>query len=307
MMKKSLKMLLLSLSAVLVVLLAGCAGGGSSSDTASEGSDTSTEESSQEQTEESIETEESTEAEGEESEGDQAANSEREELVVAISAGYEPFMFEKDGELTGYDHDILEEYEERTGTKVVYENADFSGLLGLLESGRADTVAAQMSPTPEREEKFAFTEPITYYGSTIVVAEDNDEIQSVEDLAGKTVGVGSGNEMQQDIEAMYEDGEINWEVYTSATLENMLQDVVNGRLDAMVAQDVQAYVAINKTDAPAKVLPPFESSTGHFVVRKDDKALLDELNAFIEEIRADGTLTAISEKWIGTDISQPSN
>lgn len=246
---------------------------------------------------------EDTEAKGENKAADKEEK--RDELVVAISAGYEPFMFEENGEMKGYDHDILMEYEKRTGTKIVYENADFSGLLGLVESGRADVVAAQLTPTPEREENFAFTEPITYYGSTIVVHKDNEEIKSVKDLKGKTVGVGSGNEMQQKVEEMYEEGDINWEIYTSATLENMLQDVSNKRLDAMLAQDVQAYVAINKSGANAKVLPPFETSVGTLGVKKENTELLEELNRFIKEMKEDGTLAEISKKWIGEDISKP--
>ncbi len=229
-----------------------------------------------------------------------------EQLVVAISSGYEPFMFEIDGELQGYDFDIFKEFEERTGIEVVYENADFSGLLGLVESGRADVVAAQLTPTPEREENFAFTEPITYYGATVVVHGENEEIQTVNDLKGKTVGTGSGNDMQQKVQDMYEDGDITWEVFTSATLENMLQDVVNGRLDAMLAQDVQAYVALNRSGVNAKVLPPFETSIGTFAVKKDNTVLLEGLNAFIQEIKEDGTLAEISEKWVGADISQAS-
>ena len=67
-----------------------------------------------------------------------------------------------------------------SGIKVKYEEADFSGSLGLVQSGKADVVSAQLTPTPEREEVFAFTEPETYYGS-VVVAEDNNEIKSVKD------------------------------------------------------------------------------------------------------------------------------
>ena len=54
----------------------------------------------------------------------------------------------------------------------------------------------------------------------------------------------------------------------------------------------------------AKVLPPFETSFGCFVVKKDNTELLDALNAFIKDIQEDGTLTAISEKWVGKDISK---
>lgn len=182
--------------------------------------------------------------------------------------------------------------------------ADFSGLLGLLDSGKADVVAAQLTPTPEREEKYAFTEPETYYGSVIVVSNDNTDIKSADDLAGKTIGVGAGNEMQQDIEAMYPNGEVKFEIYQSATLENMLKDVEMGRIDGMLAQDIQAYMAIEKSGVKCKVVTPaFESSCGALAVKKDNTELLDGLNAFIKEIKEDGTLKAISEKWIGADVS----
>ena len=251
--------------------------------------------------------EETTEETTEEAATEEASNPyglDMETITVAISSGYEPFLYDdENGNLVGYDADMWAEFEKRTGIKVEWERADFSGLLGLLQSGKADCVCAQLTPTPEREENFAFTEPETYYGSTLVVRSDNEEIQSVEDLAGKTIGVGAGNNMQQTVEAMYEEGEIEFEVYTSATLENMLEDVELGRIDCMLAQDIQAYIAIEKSGADCKVLTPYETSVGAIAVNKDDTQLLDGLNAFIAEIKADGTLSAISEKWIGADVS----
>lgn len=119
-----------------------------------------------------------------------------ESVTVATSPGYEPFEFKEGDELMGYDVDIWNEFQKRTGIEVKWEFADFSGLLGLISSGKADAVSAQMGSTPEREETYIFSDPVNYYGSVVVVAEDNDEIKSVNDLSGKKVGVGSGNAMQ---------------------------------------------------------------------------------------------------------------
>ena len=227
-----------------------------------------------------------------------------ESVTVATSPGYEPFEFEEDGELTGYDVDIWNEFEERTGIEVKWEYADFSGLLGLISSGKADAVSAQMSPTPEREESFCFSDPVNYYGSTVVVAEDNEEIKSVDDLSGKTVGVGSGNAMQQSVEAMYPDGDVKFEVYTSATLEAMLDDIAYGRIDAVLAQDIQTYMAMKANEnLKLKVLDPFEYGTATIVFDKENTELRDAMNKFIEILREDGTLKEISEKWVGVDIT----
>lgn len=229
-------------------------------------------------------------------------------LTVAVSPGYEPFMYKDGDKMVGYDADLLAEFEKRSGIKVKYEEADFSGLLGLVQSGKADVVSAQLTPTPEREEVFAFTEPETYYGSVVVVAEDNNEIKSVKDLAGKKIGTGAGNEMQKKVEDMYKDSaeKPKFEIYTSATLENMLDDVEYGRIDGFLAQNVQAYMAIEKSGAKCKVLNPFESSVGCMVVDKKNEKLLNGLNEFLKEIKEDGTLKEISEKWVGYDISTES-
>ena len=228
-------------------------------------------------------------------------------IVVATSPGYEPFEFEEDGELKGYDVDIWKEFEKRTGIKVEWEYTDFSGLLGLLQSGKADVVAAQMTPTEEREDEFSFSDPVSYYGSCVIVSEDNEDIKSVDDLAGKVVGVGSGNNMQGEVEAKYPNGEVKFETYTSATLENMFADMEFGRIDAVLAQDIQTYTAMkNNSSLKLKVLPPFQSSTGNLVMSKDNKELTDAVNKFLGILREDGTLKAISEKWIGADISEES-
>ncbi len=227
-----------------------------------------------------------------------------ESVTVATSPGYAPFEFKEDEELKGYDVDIWNEFEARTGIKVEWEFADFSGLLGLLQSGKADAVSAQMAPDAEREKTFAFTDPINYYGSTVVVSQDNEDIKSVEDLAGKKVGVGSGNSMQASVEAMYPDGDVTFEVYTSATLEAMFADLEYGRIDAVLAQDIQTSMAMKENaDLKIQMLDPFEYAPATIAVDKNNTELLDALNEFIKILREDGTLKELSEKWVGIDIS----
>ena len=159
-----------------VSLFAGC---GSKND---RGSDESAE------TEKTEETQKTEDTQGAEESGDKLdLGLNVESVTVATSPGYEPFEFEEDGELKGFDVDIWNEFSERTGIEVKWEYADFSGLLGLISSGKADAVSAQMTPNAEREESYCFSDATNYYGSTIVVAEDNEEIKSVEELSGKTI------------------------------------------------------------------------------------------------------------------------
>lgn len=225
-------------------------------------------------------------------------------VTVATSPGYAPFEFKENDVLKGYDVDIWNEFSKRTGIEVKWEYADFSGLLGLISSGKVDAVSAQMSPNPEREKSFIFSDPVDYYGATVVVAADNDEIKSVKDLSGKTVGVGSGNNMQQTVADMYPNGDVKFEVYTSATLEAMFDDIEYGRIDAVLAQDIQTYMAMKADEnLKIKVLEPFEYSPATIVFDKSNTELRDAMNKFLQIIREDGTLKEISEKWIGADVT----
>lgn len=228
-----------------------------------------------------------------------------ESVTVATSPGYAPFEYQEDGELLGYDVDIWNEFEARTGIEVKWEFADFSGLLGLIQSGKADAVSAQMAPNEEREKSFIFTDPVNYYGSVVVVAEDNDEIKSVEDLSGKVIGVGSGNTMQATVEAMYPDGDITFETYTSATLEAMFADIEYGRIDAVLAQDIQTSMAMKENpNLKIKMLDAFEYAPATIVIEKNNTELRDAMNEFIGILKEDGTLKELSEKWVGIDITE---
>ena len=110
--------------------------------------------------------------------------------------------------------------------------------------------------------------------------------------------------MQQAVEDMYPKGDVKFEVYTSATLEAMFDDIAYGRIDAVLAQDIQTYMAMKSNkNLKIKVLEPFAYDTATIVFAKDNTELCDAMNKFIKIIKEDGTLREISEKWIGADIT----
>lgn len=225
-------------------------------------------------------------------------------VTVATSPGYEPFEYKDGDKLVGYDVEIWEEFEKRTGIKVEWEFTDFSGLLGLLDSKKADAVSAQMAENPERLEKYCFSDAVDYYGSCVVVAEDNKDIKSINDLAGKKVGCGAGNEMKTAVEEVFPNGEVEFEIYQSATLENMLSDLMFGRIDAVLAQDIQTYMSIKKNEnLKINVLEPFAYDPAQIVFHKDNTELRDAMNQVLDAMREDGTLKELSMKYVGEDIT----
>ena len=226
-----------------------------------------------------------------------------ETLNVGMSGGYFPFTFVKLDELQGFEVDFINAVAKETGDEVNFVTMSFSGLIGALESGRIDTIADQITITPEREAKFAFSQPYVFDGAQVVVKEGNeDTIGSVEDLSGKTVAVNLGSNFEELLNELPNAGEIDIRTYES----NIAQDTALGRVDAFVMDRVSSAQLIAESPLPLALAgKPFSEIRNALPFRNDDEgqALRDRFDAAITKLKEDGTLTEISEKWFGSDIT----
>ncbi|OAN79730.1 amino acid ABC transporter substrate-binding protein [Sulfitobacter pontiacus] len=226
-----------------------------------------------------------------------------ETLNVGMSGGYFPFTFVKLDELQGFEVDFINAVAKETGDEVNFVTMSFSGLIGALESGRIDTIANQITITPEREAKFAFSQPYVFDGAQVVVKEGNeDTIGSVEDLSGKTVAVNLGSNFEELLNELPNASEIDIRTYES----NIAQDTALGRVDAFVMDRVSSAQLIAESPLPLALAgKPFSEIRNALPFRNDDEgqALRDRFDAAITKLKEDGTLTEISEKWFGSDIT----
>ncbi|RAR62143.1 MULTISPECIES: amino acid ABC transporter substrate-binding protein [Halomonadaceae] len=223
-------------------------------------------------------------------------------LKVGMSGGYFPFTFVEQDELKGFEVDVLEAVAKEMGVEVTFVTANFSGLFGMLESGRIDTIANQITITDEREAKYRFTEPYVYDGAQVVVKRGNDSIHGVEDLRGKSVAVNLGSNYEALLEALPYADEIDIRTYES----NIEQDTALGRVDAFVMDRVSASQVIKEKPLPLALAgQPFSQIRNALPFREGDGELRDRVNSALSTLRSDGTLSAISERWFGTDITRP--
>ena len=219
-------------------------------------------------------------------------------ITVGTEATYPPFTYKDKGELMGYDIDVLNEAAERAGYKVEYEAMDFKGLVPALDAERIDMIANQMSITPEREEKYAFSDPYAVSGAQVIVGSDNNDIQGVEDLDGKLVGSTQGSVYAQ----MAEEAGAEVKYYKGAN--QVLQDLEVGRLDAALNDRLFILTELEKTGYDVKAGGDiFNTSEAGFMTRQDSD-VLDKLNDALAEMKEDGTMKEIGEKYFGEDISQ---
>ncbi|EJB0232755.1 amino acid ABC transporter substrate-binding protein [Vibrio vulnificus] len=227
-----------------------------------------------------------------------------EEVVkVGMSGRYFPFTFVKQDQLQGFEVDMWDEIGKRNGYKVEYVTANFSGLFGLLETGRIDTISNQITMTDARKAKYLFADPYVVDGAQITVRKGNDSIKGVADLAGKTVAVNLGSNFEQLLRDYDKDGKINIKTYDTG----IEHDVALGRADAFVMDRLSALELIKKTGLPLQLAgEPFETiaNAWPFVNNERSVKLQGEVNKALAEMRADGTVEQISIKWFGADITK---
>ncbi|MCF7702246.1 amino acid ABC transporter substrate-binding protein [Loktanella sp. M215] len=224
-------------------------------------------------------------------------------INVGMSGGYFPFTFVKLDELQGFEVDFMNAIAAETGDDVNFVTMSFSGLIGALDSGRIDTIANQITITPDREAKFAFSQPYVFDGAQVVVKAGNeDTITGPADLSGKTVAVNLGSNFEELLNALPNAADIDIRTYES----NIAQDTALGRVDAFVMDRVSSAQLIAESPLPLALAgKPFSEIRNALPFRNDDagKALRDRVDAAITTLKDNGTLAEISDTWFGTDIT----
>lgn len=222
-------------------------------------------------------------------------------LTVATEGTYRPFSFhDETGELTGYDVEIIDAVADKLGLEVVYQETQWDAIFAGLDAGRFDVIANQVSINPEREEKYLFSAPYTVSPGVIVVKEDDTSISSFDDLAGKTTAqslTSNWYELAQSSGAQVEAVE-GW-----AQAVALLQQ---GRVDATI-NDNLTFLDYETSDGPTGLKIAAETDDpayNAFAFTKDKTDLVAAIDAALEELRAEGVLAEISEKYFGADVSQ---
>ncbi|UPW18695.1 amino acid ABC transporter substrate-binding protein [Agarivorans sp. TSD2052] len=227
----------------------------------------------------------------------------QETVKVGMSGRYFPFTFVKQDELQGFEVDVWNELAKRNDWKVEFITSNFSGLFGMLETGRVDTISNQITITDERKAKYLFSSPYVVDGAQIVVRKGNQEITGIDDLKGKKVAVNLGSNFEQLLRKYDSEQQINIVTYDTG----IEQDVALGRSDAFVMDRVSSLELIKKSGLPLALAgQPFETIENAMPFKNNatGQALQAKVNASLEAMQQDGSLSAISKKWFDGDITK---
>lgn len=230
-----------------------------------------------------------------------------EKKVVEIGAygAHVPFNYMEDDELVGYEVDIWKEIAKRNNLELNYTiSSDVAGLFTMLDTGKIDTILCQVSATEERAEKYDFTEPYMYSPGAWFVKEDAEDVNTIEALYGKSVGVIAGG---VDIDMYNEadpEGKIEQVVYSNTTAA--YKDIEVGRLDATGISRPQGLYLIKQGDVTGLKVTGYNGITETDIfpmLKGENEELLEMANKTIKEMKEDGSLAELAVKWFGDDVT----
>ena len=234
-------------------------------------------------------------------------------LVLGLDDAFPPMGYKdtETGDIIGFDIDIAKKKCSRMRDELKLQPIDWNNKQSELENGNVDCLWNGFSKTPERDEQFNLSIPYMKNEQIILVKTDSD-YQTLEDLAGKTIGVQADSSAESALEAEenkeFKDslGEIvKIEDYAMAVLE-----IQNGTIDAISIDEVVARFYLNNDPDAYRILSDSDGNalslaTEDYVIgfRKSDNALKEKVEEALREMSSDGTMKTISEEWFGEDVT----
>ncbi|WNM23930.1 amino acid ABC transporter substrate-binding protein [Demequina capsici] len=222
-------------------------------------------------------------------------------LIVGTEGTYRPFTYHEDGsgDLTGYDVEVIKAVADQLGVEVQFEETQWDAIFAGLDAGRFDVIANQVSITPEREQKYEFSEPYTYSTGVVVVADTNTDITSVESLAGKR----TAQSLTSNWYTMAE--EAGAEIEPVEGWAQAVALVRDGRVDATV-NDLLTYLdyAQQGDNQGLRIAVQTDDvSRSAFAFAQGSDALVAAIDQALADLQADGTLESLSRQFFGADVS----
>jgi ABC-type amino acid transport substrate-binding protein len=214
-----------------------------------------------------------------------AAQKEEGTLVMGTNADFPPFELRNEqNEVDGFDVDIAKAVAEAMGKELVIEDMAFDGLIPALQTDKIDIVVAGMTITPERLEEVDFSTPYYNAGQTVVVREDNNDIQGVDDLDGKLIAVQLGT--TGDLEAHDRFPAENIRQFNQ--VNEAFLELGNERVDAIIIDIKGGFKTVGGA---------FTEELFGIAVKKGNTELLEQINEVLAELEESGKFDELLTKW----------
>ncbi|UJL48189.1 transporter substrate-binding domain-containing protein [Virgibacillus sp. NKC19-16] len=236
---------------------------------------------------------------GDNAEGSDGEESELEDTYTVVSDNaFVPFEFMEDGELVGFDIDLINAIADEAGFEIEIETTNFDGIIPGLQTGQFDIAIAGIGITEDRKEVIDYSDPYFESGLAIGVPADNEDIQGIEDLEGKTIATRLGSTSSAYIDENIEGAEAN----EYEQLDQAYLSVENGSSDAVLYDDpnVRYYIQTSEEDNLKMVGDLYQAEDYGIAITQGNPELVEAINEALATLREDGTYDELYEKWFGS-------
>ena len=226
------------------------------------------------------------------------------EFVLGLDDSFPPMGYkDESGEIVGFDIDLAKEVCSRLGYELKTQPIDWDSKEVELNNGTIDCIWNGMSVNDERKENMSLSIPYMKNTQAVVVLADSD-IKTLADLEGKIVGAQAGSTAMDAIDANPDVKASFGELMEIKDNMMAIQELKNGTLDAVVADEILInYYTASETDAYRVLDENLGEEEYAIGFKKDNTALTEEVNGALKEMVKDGTFAEISKKWFGKDVS----
>lgn len=225
-------------------------------------------------------------------------------IVAGVDDAFPPMGYRNDkGELVGFDIDMAKEISKKVGVEITWQPTVWDTVVASLKGKKFDVIISGMNITKERLQEVDFAGPYGKVGQILIVKSDNKTINSIKDVKPGKLGTQAGSTAQKVANnAGFKDEDMK--LYKEYPLA--FNDLEIGRVDAVVCDGFAINTYVEKRPGVFKQVGEQmgdDDALLGIAVRKEDKELLEALDKAVDELVKDGTLSALSEKWLGFDMT----
>lgn len=214
-------------------------------------------------------------------------------LTMATNAYFPPYEYYQGEQIVGIDADIAKAVADKLGLELKIEDMEFDSIITSVQTGKADIGLAGMTVTDERKQSVNFSDTYATGIQVVIVTEDSD-IATVDDLAGKKIGVQLST--TGDIYASDDYGEENVEKFNKGA--DAVMALAQGKIDAVIIDNEPAKNFVTANEGLKILDTEYVTEDYAACINKENTELLDAVNGALAELKADGTLQKIIDQYI---------
>lgn len=218
------------------------------------------------------------------------------DLVVATDTAFVPFEFRENGKYTGFDIDLWDAIAKQAGLKYTLKPMDFNGIIPGLQTNNIDVALAGITIRDDRKKVIDFSDPYYESGLAVLVANDNNDIKTAQDLQGKKVAVKIGTVAVDYLKENVTDAKLK----LFPNIDNAFLELSTDRVDAVVHDTPNLqYFANTAGKGKVKVMGSLKSGDFYGIAFPKGSELVPVVNKALQALHDNGQYDAIYQKWFG--------